>query len=57
MKEDEIDFSMNTELVKSEVAPWAEVTISKTLAAFHGVILISIILVTFISIYLKKGGA
>lgn len=56
LTEDEIDFSMNTEVIKSEVAPWAKVTISKTLIAFHGVILISIILVTFISIYLNKGG-
>lgn len=55
LPENEIDFSMNTEVVKSDVAPWAEVTISKTLVAFHGVILVSIILVTFISIYLKKG--
>ena len=56
LPENEIDFSMNTEVVKSEVAPWFEVTMSKTLVAFHGVILVSIILVTFISIYLKKGG-
>ena len=57
LPEDKIDFSMNTEPVRSEVTPWAQVTLSKTLLAFHGVILVSIILVTSISIYLKQGGA
>ena len=56
LSEDEIDFSMNTQSVQDQVASWAEVTISKTLLAFHGVILISIIVVTFISICLKQGG-
>ena len=53
LSEEEIDFSMNVSKVKDEVAPWASVTLSKTLVAFHGVILVSIILVTFISIYLS----
>lgn len=53
LSEDEIDFSMNTQSVQDQVASWAEVTISKTLIAFHGVILISIIVVTLISIHLK----
>lgn len=57
LSEDEIDFSMNTQSVQDQVASWAEVTISKTLLAFHGVILISIIVVTLISIYLKSGGS
>lgn len=57
LSEEEIDFSMNTQTVQDRVAPWAQVTLSKTLLAFHGVILISIIIVTFISIYLKQGGA
>jgi hypothetical protein len=54
---DEIDFSMNTKFVENEVGSWLEATISKTLSGFHGVLLISIILVTFISIYLKQGGS
>jgi len=57
MAEEEIDFSMNTQLVKGHVAPWVEVTISKTLLAFHGVLIVSIILVTSASIYLNKGGS
>ena len=57
LQENDIDFSMNTEVVKDLVAPWSKVTLSKTLLAFHGVILVSIILVTFISIYLNQGGS
>jgi hypothetical protein len=48
LSEDEIDFSMNTLVVKNNVDPWLFVTMSKTLVAFHGVILLSIILVMFI---------
>jgi hypothetical protein len=55
--DNEIDFSMNTEFVRNEVAPWQKVTLSKTLLAFHGVILVSIILVTLISLYLNQGGS
>jgi hypothetical protein len=53
LSEEKVDFSMNTSKVKDEVDSWASVTLSKTLVAFHGSILISIILVTFISIYLS----
>lgn len=53
LSEEDIDFSMNTQSVQDQVETWSEVTLSKTLITFHGVILVSIILVTFISIYLK----
>lgn len=53
LPEEDVDFSMNTQSVQDQVETWSEVTLSKTLVAFHGVILVSIILVTFISIYLK----
>lgn len=56
LPEEKIDFSMNTQSVHDLVACWVEVTMSKTLLAFHGVILVSIIIVTVISIYLKQGG-
>ena len=48
LSEEDVDFSMNTQPVQDQVETWPEVTLSKTLIAFHGVIL-----VTFISIYLK----
>ena len=57
LPEDQINFSMNTNPVKNEVDPWINVTLSKTLLAFHGVILVSIIFVTFITIYLNQKGA
>ena len=57
LPDDQIDFSMNTQIVENEVDSWFDVTVSKTLPAFHGVLLVSIILVTFISIYLKQGGS
>ena len=57
LSEDNIDFSMNTSKVKDQVESWSAVTLSKTLIAFHGVLLVSIILVTFISICLKQGGS
>ncbi len=57
LKEESVDFSMNTSKVKTNVEIWFCITLSKTLIAFHGVILMSIILVTAISIYLQRGGA
>lgn len=56
LKEEYIDFSMNTSNTKENMEPWLCVTFSKTLIAFHGVILVSIILVTAFSIYLHQGG-
>jgi len=56
LPEEEIDFGMDTEKVKDEVDSWSTVTLSKTLISFHGTILISIILVTIISLYLKTRG-
>ena len=53
LSEDQIDFSMNTSKVKDQVDSWASVTLSKTLFAFHGVIVVTIILVTALGIYLK----
>jgi len=56
LPEEKIDFSMNTATVKDNVDCLAAVTLSKTLVAFHGIIIVSIILVTFISININKGG-
>lgn len=50
LSDEEIDFSMNTSKVSDNVDSWLSVVFSKTLIAFHGVILVSIILVTLISI-------
>jgi len=53
LPEDQIDFSMDTSKVIAQVESWVSVTLSKTLFAFHGVIVITIILVTALGIYLK----
>lgn len=52
-EENNINFSMDTTIVKSKVESCSEVTFSKTLIIFHGVILLSIIIVMFYLI-LKK---
>ncbi len=56
LDDEKIDFSMNTSNVTDKVGSWLCVVFSKTLVAFHGVILVSIIFVTFISILIHKGG-
>lgn len=45
LDEKDVDFSMNTSILKEKVASWSAVTLSKTLVVFHGVILATIILV------------
>lgn len=52
-EENNINFSMDTTIVKSKVDSCSEVTFSKTLRIFHGVILFSIVIVMFYLI-LKK---
>ncbi len=49
LSDDEIDFSMNTSVIKDDVSPWLCVTFSITLIVFHGVILSSIILIMLLS--------
>lgn len=56
LSEEDIDFSMNTQTVKDRVDAWSAVTLSKTLLAFHGVLIVSVLLVTIVSIFLKQGG-
>ncbi len=55
MDEDEIDFSMNTSIVKHQVKPWSEIIFSTTLLIFHATILISIMAVTLIALSITRG--
>jgi len=48
--DDSIDYSMNTEPVSNEVDDWSAVTLSKTLLAFHGVVVVSIMTVMILII-------
>ena len=50
----DIDFSMNTQIVESQVASWIKVAISKTLLLFHGTICFSIFFVMQILSILAK---
>ena len=52
LKDEKIDYSMNTSIVREKVSSWSNVTLSITLSAFHGVILVSIVLVTFFSTFI-----
>jgi len=45
-----IDFSMNTSSLEKEISSYSSILVSKTLLAFHGTVILSIILVTVISI-------
>lgn len=45
-QEADIDFAMDVSIVKEQVKPWHEVTVSTTLLAFHGAVTVSILAVT-----------
>ena len=49
MSPSDIDFSMDTSSVVNQVDPWSEVVLSKTVTVFHGAIIITIVLVMFIT--------
>lgn len=53
LDEKDIDFSMNISIVKDKVDSWAAVTLSKTLLVFHGVIVVTIVLVMGLSLAIK----
>ena len=53
LPEEKIDFSMDVSTISAEVAIWVSVTLSKTLTAFHGVIVITIIAVMIVNLSIK----
>lgn len=55
MKDEEIDFSMDTSLVRNQVCPWSDVVLSMTLLIFHGTVVIAIVLVTVLIWIIGKG--
>jgi hypothetical protein len=48
LKEEDIDFSMDTTVVKQQGISWINAVFSKTLLAFHGVLIGSISIVMII---------
>jgi hypothetical protein len=57
LKEEQIDFSMDTTNMNKEVDTWLRIIFSKTLLIFHGTVFVSILIVMLIVNYLTKGGA
>ena len=45
LKDEDVDFSMDVSVVRSKVSPWANVVILKTLLMFHGVVVVTIVIV------------
>lgn len=45
LPEAQIDFSMDTVVVSDQVHPWPDVIFSRTMLLFHGVVLVSIVIV------------
>lgn len=56
LTEDEVDFSMDTSIVKSRVSPWLDVVLSRTLYGFHGTLFGSIVVVMLLATYFGRGG-
>jgi hypothetical protein len=56
MKDEEIDFSMDTSVVRDKVSSWPSVMLSKTLRIFYGAVLCSIVLVMCLRATFGKGG-
>ncbi len=50
MNNDDIDFSMNTSIVKKEVDSWLWFCFSKTLLVFHGIIIVAICVVIYMTL-------
>lgn len=57
LNESEIDFSMDTSIVKNQVNRWRRFVFSNTLIVFHGTVLASVVIVTLIVIILNIGGS
>lgn len=56
LDEKEIDYSMDISIVKEKVNSWFKVVFSKTLFAFHGTIIVAIILVMLVVFRMNSGG-
>jgi hypothetical protein len=50
LKEEEIDFSMDITPFKAGGPAWPTATLSKTLIAFHGVLILAIVVVMFLGL-------
>ena len=55
MNEEEVDFSMDTSVVRGQVKTGLEVFFSMTLLLFHGTVLVSIVTVMLITLFITRG--
>ncbi len=56
MKEEEIDFSMDTSAVKAQIEPWRDVIFSMTLLSFHGTVFGAVVIIMLMAAFFTKGG-
>ncbi len=56
LKEEDVDFSMDTLVVRNRVRPWSDVIFSMTLMIFHGTVFASIVIVMLLVTRLTPGG-
>ena len=56
LEDEQIDFSMDTSVVKEKVSSWPYVMLSKTLRIFYGTVLGSIVLMMYLTTSFRKGG-
>lgn len=56
LKDEAVDFSMDTSIVRNRVRPWSDVVFSMTLLIFHGTVVASIIVVTIFANIVGRGG-
>ena len=57
LEENDVDFSMDTSVMRDSVETWADVIFSKTLLIFHGTVLGSILIVMLLAMKTTKGGS
>lgn len=54
LPEDQVNFSMNTSSFEKEVDNWSSTVVSKTICPFYSIILFSIIIITFICLFMGR---
>lgn len=56
ISEEQVDFSMDTSIMRNQVKPWFGVVLSMTLLIFHGTVLGAVVLVMILGRFTSAGG-
>ena len=56
INEEQVDFSMDTSIVRNQVKTWCKVILSMTLLIFHGTVLGAIVIITILGKFTNTGG-